>query len=400
MAEIVLTALIIALIIWWLVEYRFHRRNLSRIPIRIHINGSRGKSSITRLIGAALREGGIRTVTKTTGTDACLIFPDGSEKQIVRLGPANIKEQRWVVRQAAKLNPQALVIECMAIDPELQWVLQNKYIEGTVGVITNVRADHLDVMGPTVQDAAKAMAAVMPDGRKNPNAICFTAESELFPLLEEIADKVKCKLISSDPDSISNEEIENFSYIEHKENVALVLAIAKHFGIDRETALRGMWSANPDPGVLRIHSVEYNGKKIRFANAFAANDPDSTIIVYEMLREKMLDDEKFIVIGNSRADRIQRARQLGERMSKMPAEKYILVGALLKAIAENMQKIGIRQDRIRFISDGSPGKIADEICATGDEKYFAIGIGNIGGPGHDIADFFENLEREQSKKFS
>jgi hypothetical protein len=40
------------------------------IPVRIHVNGIRGKSSVTRLIAAALREAGIRTVAKTTARRA------------------------------------------------------------------------------------------------------------------------------------------------------------------------------------------------------------------------------------------------------------------------------------------------------------------------------------------
>ena len=36
-------------------EDRRHRRHLARIPVRIHVNGTRGKSSVCRLIGAGLR---------------------------------------------------------------------------------------------------------------------------------------------------------------------------------------------------------------------------------------------------------------------------------------------------------------------------------------------------------
>ena len=56
-----------------------HRRNLRKIPIRVHVNGTRGKSSVTRLIAAALREGGTVTCAKTTGTLARFIQPDGRE---------------------------------------------------------------------------------------------------------------------------------------------------------------------------------------------------------------------------------------------------------------------------------------------------------------------------------
>ena len=74
----VVPALLLAGLTWFGVwETRRHTRTLRQIPIRIHVNGTRGKSSVTRLIAGGLRAGGIRTVAKTTGTMARLIFPDG-----------------------------------------------------------------------------------------------------------------------------------------------------------------------------------------------------------------------------------------------------------------------------------------------------------------------------------
>ena len=48
-----------------LLESYFHEKSLSNLPIRIHVNGARGKSSVTRLIAAGLREGGIVTMDMT-----------------------------------------------------------------------------------------------------------------------------------------------------------------------------------------------------------------------------------------------------------------------------------------------------------------------------------------------
>jgi len=47
-----------ALVVYGIVEYQIHQKNLKAIPTRIHINGTRGKSSVTRLVGAGLRAGG------------------------------------------------------------------------------------------------------------------------------------------------------------------------------------------------------------------------------------------------------------------------------------------------------------------------------------------------------
>src|SRR5215471_19083625 len=42
-----------------------HRQNLRAIAVRIHVAGTRGKSTTTRLIAAGLRAGGLRVVAKT-----------------------------------------------------------------------------------------------------------------------------------------------------------------------------------------------------------------------------------------------------------------------------------------------------------------------------------------------
>src|SRR6058998_2837088 len=101
-------------------ETRRHRRNLRRIPVRVHVNGTRGKSSVTRLIAGGLRAGGPRTFAKTTGTAARMILPDGSEVSVYRIGPPNIIEQTRIVRRAVETGAEALVVECMAVTPELQ----------------------------------------------------------------------------------------------------------------------------------------------------------------------------------------------------------------------------------------------------------------------------------------
>ena len=83
MIELTLGILLFILIVLGLVESYFHRLSLAQLPIRIHVNGSRGKSSVTRLIAAGLRAGGLKILAKTTGTSARIIDENGKVIGIV-----------------------------------------------------------------------------------------------------------------------------------------------------------------------------------------------------------------------------------------------------------------------------------------------------------------------------
>ena len=61
-----LGTIVLILILIGYFERLNHQHAISNIPLRINVNGTRGKSSVTRLISAGLRAGGIRTFAKTT----------------------------------------------------------------------------------------------------------------------------------------------------------------------------------------------------------------------------------------------------------------------------------------------------------------------------------------------
>ena len=90
---IILGALALLLITAGLFEFRYHQLTLMNIPVRIHVNGTRGKSSVTRLIAAGLRAGGLRTFAKTTGTAPRVIDAEGIDRIIHRLRRPSIGEQ-------------------------------------------------------------------------------------------------------------------------------------------------------------------------------------------------------------------------------------------------------------------------------------------------------------------
>ncbi|MEZ4272787.1 MAG: poly-gamma-glutamate synthase PgsB [Myxococcota bacterium] len=163
-------------------EKWLHTRRLLRIPHRIHVNGTRGKSSVTRLIAAGLRNAGVRTLAKTTGTLPRLILPSSREIPIYRRGRPNVLEQLRVVATACTQGVDALVVECMALQPQLQWLCESKIVRSTHGVITNIRPDHLDVMGPDESDVARALAGTVPIGGS-----FVSAETKYRDFLSDVA---------------------------------------------------------------------------------------------------------------------------------------------------------------------------------------------------------------------
>ena len=174
--------LLVVLATWGILQERRHQKRLASIPVRVHVNGTRGKSSMTRLIAAGLRAGGMRTIAKTTGTMPRFIYHDGTEVPVARAGKANVIEQVRIVRRASELQAQVLVTECMGVNPELQSLLEDRMIRSTHSVITNARADHLDEMGPTVRDVARNLGRTI-----SRNGSFFTAEREHLDIFKKIA---------------------------------------------------------------------------------------------------------------------------------------------------------------------------------------------------------------------
>jgi poly-gamma-glutamate synthase PgsB/CapB len=366
-----------------------HRRNLRRIPIRIHVNGTRGKSSVTRLIAGGLRAGGIVTFAKTTGSAACMILPDDSEYPIYRPAGPNIIEQVRVVDTAADLGAQVLVVECMAVQPLLQSLSELRLVRATHGVITNVREDHLDVMGPSEDDVALALAGSIPVRGK-----LFTATERHRDVLERVAAERGSELIAVDEadfQKVTDEELRGFSYLEHRANVALALRVCAELGVDRETALRGMWSSAPDSGALSIHELEFFGRRLFFANGLAANDPESSGRIWHAVNEMLPDVERRIALFNCRVDRPDRSRQLGEACVEWhPADSYVLMGTGTYIFARAATQRGLDVRKLVIVENREPPEIFEALLERAGRSSLIMGLGNVHGRGEDLARLFRN----------
>lgn len=386
-SDILPATLVLGLTAYGVWETRRHRRHLDRIPVRVHVNGTRGKSSVTRLIAAGLRGGGIRTFAKTTGTMARMILPDGRETDVYRVGRPNIIEQTRIVRRAVECGAEAMVIECMAVAPELQPIAELRLIRSTVGVITNARADHLDVMGPGVDDVALALAQTTPR-----NGHLFTAERERAHLIAPVAKARGSQMHVVSDDAITPADLDGFSYLEHAENLALALAVCAHLGVARADALRGMYEARPDPGALQRYTVRTGMKTVTFVNAFAANDPDSTFLIWRRLGlERKEPGVRRIVLANCRDDRLQRSGQIAEFIAtRVDADHAVLTGLGTELVAFRAVQHGLSRERISDLGSRNAEEVYERVLDLVEDRAIVVGIGNIVGLGEDIVLHFKN----------
>jgi gamma-polyglutamate synthase len=372
-----------------LFEYRRHDINIHRIPNRIHVNGTRGKSSVTRLIGGGLKGGKKRVFIKTTGTKPRTIDVQGVERAIIRAGKANIVEQPKVVRQAVSQKADYIVIECMAVQPDLQTIVENQMIHSQIGVYTNAREDHLDVMGPTVADVAESLCNSLPK-----KGIVYTAEDKYLNTIKRRAALLESEVRYISPDTVDDEAMRGFSYLEHKSNVALALAVCEHYGVDKKTALQGMYSIQPDPGVLHKYSINVNGKMLEFVNAFAANDPDSYRAIWDLLHIHRNSEKKLIVLVNSRRDRVQRAEQLGDFIAReLEADFFVVSGEYTHALVHRAIHSGLPSDHIKDLGGRTAEEVFNYIAQITDQQSLVVGIGNIVGLGEEIVNHFVSKGR-------
>jgi poly-gamma-glutamate synthase PgsB/CapB len=278
-----------------------------------------------------------------------------------------------------------MVMECMAVRPDIQKTAEHQIMHSTIGVITNVRPDHLDVMGPTVDDVAVNLATTVPR-----NAVMVLGDSRYAGVVGRVARERGSILKVCRPDEVPPEWMQGFGYLEHEENVATVLTVTRQLNIPDEVALRGMYKARPDVGVCARWDLRHQGCAIEFHNIFAANDLESTVTIWQKLglRATRLDEAwTSVALLNLRADRIDRSLQYAEAVEKaLIADHYILIGGVPMSVQRRFESV-IPGNRLWVHGNGPVEEVFNRIAGFGKGEARIGAAGNIGGIGHQILAF-------------
>lgn len=363
----------LAIALWLWLAAALHTRRVRRVPLRIHVAGSRGKTSTARLIGAALRADGRRVLVKTTGTDPLLILPDGSERPWPRWAPPSISEQVRFFREAAQQGAEAVVLESMAIEPEYLWASEEYLVQATHTVITNVRPDHVEVVGHDPLAAAHAMSLVIP----RHGLLFLAAEAAVPPILERAA-RLDCPVEQVDahanarPLSDAGDAPEPslaISGASHAtgtvpvpepghaaQNRAMALAVVRAAGVAPGVAIRGFADAGADPGSFFLTRGKAGGLSFTFASAFACNDPLSL----EQLWAENPSETPPLVLFNLRDDRPERTRAFLALLAQLvPSERLFLTGPVPARWA---RAAGLQPERLRRLRTRDPRKALAQLA--------------------------------------
>ncbi len=381
LASLFLFSLPTAAVVLGLREKNSVSKQISAIKYRINVNGTRGKSTVTRLLVGALLEAGIPTVGKVTGSKSCLLSFKPSQTQLIaeekelarRPEGPNISEIKYAVKAAFQNKAQALVAECMAINPDYQKIYSLGYLKSNITIVTNVLEDHLEILGPSLQDMAESFMSAVP---KNSTLVVCPGEFLNYFLKAASLKEVDVKV--ADPSSVPMEYCEKFPYPVFPENVALALETALALGANEEVALAGMLKAFPDSGAIRFQKIKGRAGEGVLINAFSANDPTTTMAIWNYLKEKRHVNQGTTILMNCRNDRVERGRAFLKGVLKnIPTKSLVLIGEGTRFIFSKQKSLPYEE--VVDLGGIAAKKVAFFLQERCKEKDVFFGIGNYFG---------------------
>ena len=379
-------------LIYLIVEHTLLKRRLRRIPLRICVTGTRGKSSVVRLIAACLKDTRMLVFAKTTGSKPCQVFPDGKEMEIQRRGHPTILEEKKAIKKASQAGVHAVVLEMMSIRPESLYAETNRMTKPHILVITNVRKDHVDEIGDSREEIARCFASAIP-----PKSTVFVPEEEFYPAFQWMADKAGARLLKV-PLGLSigkNEQRENIPGHAFEQNFRLALAVVEFLGKDRDRAYKAAVRALPDFGGLKVWEVKRDSCVTGwyFVSAFAANDPETTKDVLNKLENRgLFKGRRRIGLLNLRKDKGARTMQWFDALQEEEAyafDRLFFVGEHAQALKDKLQR-RIKPE-ITALRRKKPEDLIVQIADLEKRESVIVGIGNMGGIGRSFVEYWEKV---------
>jgi gamma-polyglutamate synthase len=358
-------------------------RARKRIPIRIAVTGTRGKSGVARILASILKEDGRKVVAKTTGSEAVILLPDGSSIELDRSLTPSILEQKNLVHRTVRLKAECLVAEVMSLRPENHFVESRLLLKPNIVAITNVRRDHTEVMGETEEKIASVLSLDICPGSTVfvPSSECreaFRTEArERSATLVQVPAGFSASLMKHGPED---------NRLEFEENLDLVCAITVHLGVKTENILEGIQKSLHDIGKLKVW--RHPERNLYMVNAFAANDPDSTFQVLTKVTGMIpAAGNRIIGILNLRSDRLPRTVQWIKVLRGGEQARFLR----LLVIGDHSRVIQRRLPEAQVLKGKAPEQIMNLACSQAPESSILFGFGNVKGLGRLLVEHWERM---------
>jgi poly-gamma-glutamate synthase PgsB/CapB len=352
------------------------RRQVDRLAVRVHVNGTRGKSSVTRYIAAGMRAAGKRTMAKVTGVKPTLIHVDGSATLLTRRGGARVQEQIRIIHRSAAETADCLVLECMSIRPDLQQ-FEGRAFRPHLYLMTNILDDHQEELGSAQSTQIDALCNAMAK-----DATVITSPGSHLKRLQEVAAKKGNPVLVTN--ALTTAQRQQIPEGVFETNIALALTACVVSGVDSSVA----WPAILDEATRLRNSAEtVSGSKFRFVNGFAVNDVPSAEKFIAHWQQFSTASSRLVVIFNARADRPLRSVSFAKYLPTLPnLFKVVVIGTHAPYMLRALAKSGYPKERIHHWSRTQVQNARAELeqmgVASGD---LVMGLGNIGGDGHLVA---------------
>jgi poly-gamma-glutamate synthase PgsB/CapB len=368
-------------------ESFLYNRRLKKIPLRITVSGTRGKTSITRTLASVLRAHGMKVLAKTTGSEAIWILPDGSLEKITRRGLISILEQKRLIGKAVELQVECVISEIMSIHPDNHKTETGKLIQPGLTILSNFRADHTDVAGESVREISELFANDIFPGSK-----VIIPEAECNDYIVKAIQQKRARLITAKTGVCMELDLPSPVFHRHfPENLDAVSTAAKYLGIPDPAIIKGILDTRLDIGQLEIFRLDAGNRKAWFVNAFAANDPVSTVRIIGKIRE-MLSPEitalpEIIGLLSLRSDRGERSRQWLDYLrsdGKDLFSRTYVSGIHSPVFTRNLANCERLTGKI-------PEKITRHIMESTEGDILVFGIVNIHGLGKHLTDYWKTL---------
>ncbi len=332
------------------------------------------------MLASVLRESGRRVLAKTTGSEAQLVLPDGTIEDLPRRGLVSILEQKKILKRGAGLRVDCLVVEIMSICAENHVVESQQILKPAIVVVTNIRRDHVEAMGETEPSIAGVIRTDFPRG-------CSVYVPEKYtPLLRASQPRDETFELKPVSNGSTPERTTEFAG-----NLDLVAAVSKDLGVTDDIVAQGIRHTRYDIGKLRIWTHTHSGKNTYLVNAFAANDPDSTMIIYRKVAHALsAAPSSFTGVLNLRLDRPDRTLQWIEALKGNTAALFrdiYVVDGHSQVVHRRVKTVALLP---RMSADGLTAILIDKMPEGG----ILFGFGNIGGMGQRLVDHWQRVGGE------